>query len=445
MRPLLLMERLILGCVVFLLSCGFPGPVGAQEPVDALKEQLWEMQDSMSEMHQKMNKLMKRIGELEREKAGADRVTSVEQSVKSIQESPPILNPSIGLAIDSTFERRPDSHAEFRLRTVELGLSAEIDPYARAYTFITGTDEGVEIEEAAVQTTSLPVNLSAGRFFSDFGRLAQFHVHELPFVNAPLSLNRIVGGESLGTGVQFRYLLPTPFFLSLTGGAFDEIGHAHGDEEHGHEEGGVEEEGEDHEEEHEEGEEHGEEGGGRFLSQLTYLGRVHAFFDLSQTWNLEMGSSLALTPRTETGEEGSRRSRFGIDVTLRHRPLVAGLYEGFTVAGEWLSNRQSHHDAPSTHARGGYAYAQLDFNPEIQGRWGLGLLFDSAPDLEHPSDKTLSLSPYVTWSLSEFNRLRLQYTYGWDRTASPAHDGSQVYLQWTTVLGSHTHGFRERR
>ncbi len=340
-----------------------------------------------------------------------------------------------------------------------------------------------------------------------------------------------MGGESLGTGVQFRYLLPTPFFLSLTVGAFNEIGHVHGagghghdehghdehaedehaedehaedehaedehgedehgedehgedehgedehgEEEHGEDEHGEDEHGEDEHGEDEHGEdehgedehgeedhgedehgedehgeeehgedEHAEEGARRFLNQLTYLGRVHAFFELSETWNLEMGSSVALTPRSETGEEGSRRSRLGLDVTLRHRPLVAGLYEGFTVAGEWLANRQSHHDAPTTDARGGYAYAQLDFNPEIQGRWGVGLLFDSAPDLEHPSDKTLSLSPYVTWSLSEFNRLRLQYTYGWDSVGSEVHDGSRFYLQWTTALGSHTHGFRQRR
>ncbi len=190
MRPLSLTKRFMPGCVAFLLSCGFAGPVGAQEPVDALKEQLREMHDAMSDMQQKMDRLKDRIGEIEREKAEADRVTSVEQSVKSIQESASILNPAIGLAIDSTFEHRPDNHADFSLRSVELGLSAEIDPYARAYTFITATDEGVEIEEAAVQTTSLPVNLTAGRFFSDFGRLAQFHAHELPFVNTPLSLNQ---------------------------------------------------------------------------------------------------------------------------------------------------------------------------------------------------------------------------------------------------------------
>lgn len=115
------MKRLVLGCAVLLVSCGVSVPAGAQEPVEALKKQLGEMQQEMSE-------LMKRIEELERKKAEAGRVTAVEQSVKAVQESPSILNPSIGMAIDTTFESRGDTDGEFRLRSAELGLSAEIDP-----------------------------------------------------------------------------------------------------------------------------------------------------------------------------------------------------------------------------------------------------------------------------------------------------------------------------
>ncbi|MDE0029395.1 MAG: hypothetical protein OXU42_08360, partial [Deltaproteobacteria bacterium] len=216
--------------MAFLLACGLSVPVGAQEPAEALKKQLREMQ-------QEMGDLMKRIEELEKKKAEADRVQSVEQSVQSIQESPSILNPSIGLAIDTTIQSRADTDEDFfNLRSVELGLSAEIDPYARAYTFITAIGDSVEVEEAAVQTTALPINVTAGRFFADFGRLPQFHPHELPFVNTPLSMTRMIGGEALGTGLQWRFLFPTPFYLALTGGVFNEIGgHAHGAGGHAHE------------------------------------------------------------------------------------------------------------------------------------------------------------------------------------------------------------------
>jgi hypothetical protein len=47
--------------------------------------------------------------------------------------------------------------------------------------------------------------------------------------------------------------------------------------------------------------------------------------------------------------------------------------------------------------------------------------------------------------LSEFNRLRFQYSYLDDQVREEkAERGHQFFLQWTTVLGSHTHGFRTR-
>ena len=56
-----------------------------------------------------------------------------------------------------------------------------------------------------------------------------------------------------------------------------------------------------------------------------------------------------------------------------------------------------------------------------------------------------SYSPYLTFWPSEFQRLRLQYTYlsqpGIPQV--PAY-ANQVFLQWTAILGSHAHGFRDR-
>ena len=47
--------------------------------------------------------------------------------------------------------------------------------------------------------------------------------------------------------------------------------------------------------------------------------------------------------------------------------------------------------------------------------------------------------------MSEFNRLRLQYGYFDDKVREDkAERGQQFFLQWTTVLGAHAHGFRTR-
>ena len=96
-------------------------------------------------------------------------------------------------------------------------LNASADP-------VTG-ESTAQMEEAALYTTSLPWNLQvkAGRFFGEFGRLSYIHDHELPFVNRPLALDQYVGGESKTDGVQVNYLLPIPHYVSLTMGAGDAV------------------------------------------------------------------------------------------------------------------------------------------------------------------------------------------------------------------------------
>ncbi len=80
-----------------------------------------------------------------------------------MQSAPSALNPAIGMAIDATAEHRSKAGGTFNFRSAEIGISASIDPYARGYAFFTGSGEGVEVEEAAMVTTSLPWNLTSAR------------------------------------------------------------------------------------------------------------------------------------------------------------------------------------------------------------------------------------------------------------------------------------------
>ena len=185
----------------------------------AQSSELETLREMVKGMQQDLQKALSRIEQLEKEKAvDSAKLGQVEKSVQAVQSSPSILNPAIGMAIDATAEHRAKTGGDFNLRAAELGISASIDPYARAYAFINATRDEVELEEAAIVTTSLPWNLQArgGRFFADFGRLAKFHPHEYPFVNTPLSLDRIVGGESKADGVELSYLFPIPFFMRAT-------------------------------------------------------------------------------------------------------------------------------------------------------------------------------------------------------------------------------------
>ena len=103
-------------------------------------------------------------------------------------------------------------------------MAASVDPFAKAYVVANASADAVTgeatfgIEEAALQTTSLPWNLElkAGRFFGEFGRLAYIHDHELPFVNRPLALDQYIGGESRTDGVQVNWLVPMEYYVSWT-------------------------------------------------------------------------------------------------------------------------------------------------------------------------------------------------------------------------------------
>jgi len=388
----------------------------------AQSSELAAVRSMVKNMEQQLQKALQRIDQLEKEKTSdTARLGQVEKSVKAVQSAPSALNPAIGMAIDATAEHRAKAGGDFNFRAAEVGISASIDPYARAYAFITGSKEGVEVEEAAMVTTSLPLNLQAraGRFFADFGRLAKFHPHEYAFVNTPLSLERIVGGESKADGVELNYLFPTPFFLRATVGGYNKLGAEN---------------------------ERLDDTKSRSWSRFTYLGRLQTYFDLTDNQSIEVGSSLAYTPSIRIPEDphGGSRTLTGIDLTYRYQPLGSTLYQGFTVGAELFGNSERVERESGFRrmfAPGGYAYAEAKLTRE----WAAGFLYDNAPSLASPGKKTIGYSPFLTWNLSEFNRLRFQYSYLDDKVREERSErGDQFFLQWTTVLGSHTHGFRNR-
>lgn len=392
-----------------------PASLAQDEVIDLLKRQMAEMQATIKKMAQ-------RIEQLEAERTSANgKIATVEQSVRTIQSAPSALNPAIGMAIDVTAEHRAKAGGDFNFRAAEMGISASIDPYARAYAFFTGSKDDFEVEEAALVTTSLPWNLQAraGRFFADFGRLAKFHPHEYAFVNTPLSLERIVGGEAKADGVELSYLFPTPFFLRGTVGGYNKMG-AENDRL--------------------------DDTKSRAWSRFTYLGRLQTYFDITDSHSIELGSSLAFTPsiRIRSDPHGGNRTLTGVDVTYRYQPLGSTLYQGVTLGAEFFGNSERVQRASGFRrmfAPGGYAYAEGRINRE----WAAGFLYDNAPSLTSPGKKTMGYSPFVTWNLSEFNRLRFQYSYLDDSVREEKSErGNQFFLQWTTVLGSHTHGFRTR-
>lgn len=416
---------LVLFCVSLFPKLGF----SQEDVVQVLKKQVAEMQALLKSALERIDQLEKeksatsgKINQLEQDKtANSARLGEVEKSVQAVQSAPMALNPAIGLVLDTDFEHLGKAGNNFNFRSAELGLAASVDPFVRLYSFINGTKDGVEVDEAAAITTSLPWNLTAkgGRFLADFGRLPKIHVHELPFVNQPLSVQRMVGGETQADGVEVNYLFPTPFFLRATVGGYNKMGEANT---------------------------RVDNAVPRSASQFTYLSRLNTYFDLTDNHSIELGSTLAYTPsvRLPGNASGGDRALSGVDLTYRYQPLDSVVYQGVTWGSEFYNNNERFLTDDASARRpsyGGYSYAELKLNKN----WSTGFLFDYAPMIDSPGQRTLSYSPYITWNISEFNRLRFQYSYLSNNFhADKAENGNQFFLQWTTVIGAHTHGFLGR-
>ena len=332
---------------------------------------------------------------------------------------PSQFNPAIGFIVDTVFSHSRQQKSNFEFRSAEIGISASIDPFARAYGIINGTSDDVEVEEAAIVTTSLPWNLTVkgGRFFADFGRLSTFHDHDLPFVNRPLVLDEYVGGESQGDGVELNWLVPIPHYVSLTAGMYNKIG-----AENDRVDNGV----------------------SRDVSEFTYLLRGSTSFNLHDEHSLDVGFSDAYTPEVRI-ENKKGRNLAGIDFTYRYTPLASASYRGFVWGNELLLNHEHRETSPGNgdfklnNAFGMYSYIEA----RLTRRFYPGFLFEYVEDIDNKNFMTKKYSPYLTFWVSEFQRLRLQYTHT-DGGPGPDRSDDGFFLQWTAVIGSHVHSFRDR-
>ncbi|HEV3027386.1 MAG TPA: zinc-regulated TonB-dependent outer membrane receptor, partial [Planctomycetota bacterium] len=113
----------------------------------------------------------------------------------------------------------------FTMQNVELTFAGVVDPYLRGDANIVlqidpNGDTTIELEEAYLTTLEFPYNLQlkAGQYFSQFGRLNATHPHTWDFVDQPVINSRLLGEDGFrGPGGQLSWLTPLPFFAELTG------------------------------------------------------------------------------------------------------------------------------------------------------------------------------------------------------------------------------------
>lgn len=362
------------------------------------------------------------------------RIKALEERLSRLEGAPAKsmlsqFNPAMGLAVDFAYSHGPNDRSSFLFRAAELSIEAPVDPFLKVWGVFTGNNAEVSVEEAALQTTDLPFNLTVtgGRLFASFGRLAHFHDHELPVTDRPRSLDTFIGGETQADGVEVSVLLPTDLYVNATAGLYNKLG-----ADNTRTDNAV----------------------ARALDNFTYLGRLSSYLDIGDDHSVELGVDSAWTPKRSVDDstgagistrKNTWRTLSGADLTYRYHPAQGGMYRGAVWGTEVMQNDERRFD-PATRlptdrvrAYAGLSYVQLKLGPH----WRPGVMADLSEDLDRARQLTQTYSGFVSYDVSEFQRLRAVYSHRMDNI--PGSRGADIVsLQWTGIIGHHVHGFRDR-
>ncbi len=294
----------------------------------------------------------------------------------------------------------------------EASFQAVVDPYARGDFFISFGEEGVNLEEGYLTFTSLPGGLlvKVGKMRAAFGKVNGLHNHVLPWADRPLVSYNLVGGEDglNDAGVSVARLIPNPWlFLEATGQVF------RGDS--------------------------GADGSPLFQttrrSELSYVGHVRAYQDISESTNIDLGYSYShghnglLATGAAPDSESLVTQLHGIDATLRWRPLQRSIYHSFVGRTEWIWSRR---DQPTGLQSGSGGYVSADY--QFARRWFAGVRFDRSTRPENASLLDTGGSFVLTYWPSEFSQVRGQYR----RTNyANAQNANELLFQFQFSIGAH--------
>lgn len=313
-----------------------------------------------------------------------------------------VFNPDIAVIGDflgAAGRNKVDPSPGLELHEAEASFQAIVDPYARADFFIAVGPEGAEVEEGYITFPALPgaLLMKVGKMRSSFGKVNQMHNHILPWTERPLVTRNLLGGEEgiSDAGISISRLFPNKLaFLEATGEVYagnSEIFAA------------------------------------PTRGDLTYVGRLRAYRDITESTNLDLGGSFAYG-HNPAGPDATTRL-FGVDATFRYRPLRRAIYKRVVGRTELVWSRLK--DPITTNrAFGTYVYGEYQF----ARRWFGGLRWDYSGRAEAPDLKDKGASLLLTYWPSEFSQIRGQLRrtkYGEGNTAN------EFLFQFLFSIGAH--------
>jgi hypothetical protein len=295
----------------------------------------------------------------------------------------------------------PSAPPSLELHESELSLQAIVDPYARADFFLVFAPDEVGVEEGFLTFTSLPANLllKAGKMRASFGKVNQMHNHIMPWTDRPLVTQNLLGGEEgiSDAGLSLSRLIVNPvLFVEATAevyrGESPELFSA------------------------------------PRRQDLTYVGRLRGYRDVTESTNLDFGGSFARGTAREG--EGLHTSLIGADVTLRWRPLRRAIYRRLLARTELVWSRRDLVTREQARAFGLYGSLEYQFGR----RWFAGLRLDRSERADDPSRVDKGASALLTYWPSEFSQVRGQYRH---TSYGEGIKANELLFQFLFSIGAH--------
>lgn len=341
----------------------------------------------------------------------------------------------------------------FTVQNIELSLMGAVDPYLTGESHLIffldplSGETRVELEEIFLTTQTLPfgLQLEAGHFFTEFGRINPKHPHQWHWQDQPVINTRLFGPDGMrGPGFRLGWLTPLPWFAELHLGVQNANGETMTS--------------------FLAGEEFFEErpiGGRPFvnrgvknLKDLVYLARLDNSWDLTDELTAKFGASGLYGPNA-TGPK-AETFIYGADLLVKWRPERNERGWPFLIWESEIMKRDYKAaaffddsdpanviDLPSTTLRDWGLYTQLlyGFHPG----WAAGVRYEYATGSGESEggrgadpfrDNRHRISPMISWHPSEFSRLRLQYNF--DRADHlEKKDAHSVWLGVEFMYGAH--------
>lgn len=332
------------------------------------------------------------------------------------------LNPDISLvgdirAFTHNDKTRPTEKNEFNLQSpdMEIVVAGYLNPYARADAVLAWEDgSNAEVEELyATILRGLPLNLNlrAGKYRLEFGRLNSVHPHAYSFVNQPLPHAEYFGPEGLNDmAIRASFVIPTgKLYTELMGAILK--GDILGTEEESTEESLPK---------------IARAADGETRIKPGYLARLVSSAAVSENGELAGGISVVTAEYDDVAK--LRATIAGVDLKYKWRP---NRNTSLTIEGEALSNHRELGEGESVTSYGGYGYVDYHFHQ----KYNVGGIFEYTQGAYDKDTHTSRFGGFVGFApIEETTLIRLVG----DWTAPSEGDGFwTATLQFVFSLGPH--------